>query len=182
MVVHLVGKNLCRFYHLTFTRVNFGDTITCGYLNEIPRYLEKFQERCPIYFDHKMATFNSTVPMTLVLGIVWYPNNEASETHQMVRDIPIFTGPLIKNPNNVKFSNDELLTMITDFGSGKTFNYYFFDRFIKPPYKLENEVEKSEYIKNYNNCEKIGKDQCSCLPTCQWIGEKGGEKGTIRKI
>ena len=178
MVKNCVGKHYVVIIHLHFSDEpsGLGNIITCVYFKEIQKYLDKFQVRYPIYFDHKMATFNSTVPIILVLGIVCYPNSEASRIHHMEKGVPIFTGPLINNPNNVTFSQDELKTMIRDFGYDSDFNYYFFDRFIRPHYKLKIKLKKTEYIKKYNNCEKIGNNECNCLPTCQWIGEKGGRK------
>ncbi len=164
--------NLCSHYDLTFK--DPGDS--CGYYENIEKYQDNFQERCPIYFDHKMATFNSTVPMSLVLGIVWAPSREASEQHKTQHDIPIFIGPLIKNPNDVTFSNDELITLFKNFGSSDEFNYYFFDRFVRPPYKLKTAEEKASYVKSYNNCKTISQEHCECLPTCQLVGERCSRK------
>ncbi len=169
------SDKLCRYYQLNPSVMKFNDN-DCGYYSTVRKYINSIKSRSTIYFDHKMATFASTVPMSLVLGIVWFPNELASDTHKTPYNIPIFIGPLIKNPNNVHFSKEELGNMLRNFGTDNLLNYYFFDKFVIPPYKLKDQAERQNYIKRYNNCETIDHNHCDCLPSCQWIGETGGKK------
>ena len=150
---------MCDSFHLSYD-THSGSNI-CKYLQEITKYSTSVGKRCCIYFDHKMATFNSSIPMTLILGSVWFPINNG---------IPFFYGPLIKNPALIEYTDKDMKNLLHTFGDTQQTNYYLFDTFIKPPYKLTNPIEKAKYLESMD-CLSTSSQTCDCIPKCKSNGD-----------
>ena len=159
-------KIICDKYSLSYEYTTFSSNENanfCNYLDKITNYKNQINKRCFIYFDHKMATFNSSFPMTLLLGSIWFPNTRIPFFNRT----PFFYGPLIKNPALINYSNIEFKNLLKTFGDINNTNYYFFDKFIIPPYKLDNLEKVNKYLNDFNNCDNIDNNLCNCLPKCK---------------